>query len=86
MSRLVSIAALVLSLALTSAPTAWADTQPVGGCPNTFDLHRAADHDEHHEHKHVGTATDHNGDGWICVKHLANGKIHVHVDNNAAVP
>jgi hypothetical protein len=42
----------------------------------------AMEHDEH-EHQHVGTEADLNGDVWICMKHLTpTEKIHLHVDNN----
>jgi hypothetical protein len=56
-----------------------------GGCPDGFELHPAMDHDGDHEqpHHHIGTDTDLNGDGQICVKHLSD-TIHVHIDNNAA--
>ncbi len=58
---------------------------PVGTCPTPFQLQPAHDHNDEadYPHKHVGTDTDKNGDGWICVKHVGKGdKIHVHTDNN----
>ena len=43
----------------------------------------AMEHDGEHMHQHVGTDTDFNGDGWICVKMVSvDSNIHVHVDNN----
>ena len=86
MSKSFWIALLVLFLSLTSATNIWADTPLKGGCPGTFELHSAEPHDHHHGHKHVGTSTDLNGDGWICVKHVASDGVHVHIDNNAALP
>jgi len=42
----------------------------------------AMEHDMHH-HQHVGTDTDLNGDGFICMKPVTlDENIHVHVDNN----
>lgn len=87
MSKPIFATVLVLLLSLTSVVSAGASTPVKGGCPDGFALHAAHDHDEHHGHKHVGTDTDHNGDGLICAKHVsAGGDVHVHVDNNAALP
>ena len=86
MSKPVLVAGLALFLALTNVTSTWADPLPVGRCPDQFELHLAADHDDHHSHHHAGTDTDRNGDGWICVKHVgADDQIHVHTDNNAAL-
>ena len=73
---------VVLALIVPAATVAAAD--PVGSCPPGFVLHPAMQHDHEPGHRHVGTDTDHNGDGWICVKHvtLKNGtEVHVHIDN-----
>jgi hypothetical protein len=62
--------------------TAFAADEPAGGCAPGFTLEMAMDHDDHH-HRHVGTDSDKNGDGYICMKPATpSGKIHVHVDNN----
>jgi hypothetical protein len=83
MPKLVWIAVIVLILAVPTATSTQASTHPIGDCPDQFALHPAPDHDDHHGHQHVGTATDRNGDGWICAKHIsADGHIHVHTDNN----
>ena len=87
MPKLIWTALLVLFLTVTSVASTLASTPLKGGCPDGFALHAAHDHDEHHGHQHVGTDTDRNGDGWICAKHVSDeGDIHVHIDNNAAVP
>ncbi len=74
---------MLLSFGITS--TVLADHgEPIKGCPNpTFELHHAPDHDEGHEghHRHIGSNTDRNGDGYICVKHISTDK-HLHIDNN----
>jgi hypothetical protein len=72
---------LVMLLALFVVPAALAEDEPAGSCPTGFHLEMAMDHDEHH-HQHVGSDTDVNGDGFICMKHVTpDEKIHVHVDN-----
>lgn len=87
MSKLFLTILLALFLTVTSVANTWASTPLKGGCPGGFTLHAAHDHDEHHGHKHVGSDTDRNGDGWICVKPVSHkGNIHVHIDNNAAMP
>jgi hypothetical protein len=80
---------ILLSVLLTYAPaTAQAEPPKLGACPPSFDhWHRvdANGHDEtgHGEHKHVGSDADHNGDGWLCAKHVGPaGTIHVHIDNS----
>jgi hypothetical protein len=56
--------------------------EPIGSCAPGFTLMMAMEHDEH-EHQHVGTDADLNGDGWICMKHVTPvEKLHLHVDNN----
>ena len=51
-------------------------------CPLGFTLEEVMPH-ENHEHQHVGTSADQNGDGFICVKHVTpDESIHVHIDNN----
>ena len=72
---------LAALLAVLIVPAALAD-EPAGSCPTGFTLEMAMDHDAHH-HQHVGTDTDLNGDGFICMKHVTpDESIHVHVDNN----
>ena len=72
---------LIMLLTALSRP-ALAQSEPIAGCPNGFELHQANDHHDMDIHNHVGTSTDQNGDGWICVKHVSpNGSIHVHIDN-----
>ena len=71
----------MLLLAALSVP-AFAQSDPIAGCPNGFHLHEAGHHHDGQTHFHVGTAADQNGDGWICAKHVsADGSIHVHIDN-----
>ena len=73
---------LVILLAQFSAVAVFAAGEPIGSCAPGFTLMMAMDHDVHH-HQHVGTDTDLNGDGWICMKHVSPlEKIHLHVDNN----
>lgn len=87
MKKLFPIMLLVLSLSLVAVAVAAANGDPVGGCPDGFQLHEAMQHDDHHGHHHVGTDTDRNGDGWICEKHVSvNGNIHVHIDNKVPLP
>ena len=71
---------LVLLLLQFAVPVAFAAGEPAGSCAPGFTLMMAMEHDEHH-HQHVGTDTDLNGDGFICMKH-ATETIHLHVDNN----
>lgn len=76
---------ILLTAALFGLGLALAQTAPSeGACPNGFHLHDASEGHEHgdHGHRHVGTAVDRNGDGWICVEHVSkDGSIHVHIDN-----
>lgn len=89
MHRLLLVVALVsmLALAITGSALAHDGHTPVGGCPDGFMLHDSYDMpgmtmDGHH---HVGVDTDHNGDGFICMKHVGHdGNNHVHTDNNAS--
>lgn len=56
---------------------------PVAGCAPPFELHDVKDHDNHHgeQHRHIGSDTDLNLDGYLCVKHISADK-HLHRDNN----
>ena len=83
MSKVIRILLVTSFLAMFMVTTVSAEGEPVGGCATGFTLHMAADHDDHHgHHVHVGSDTDLNGDGYICVKPITpNGTIHVHVDN-----
>ena len=73
---------LVVLLSQFAVSTVFAAGGPAGGCPSDFKLEMAMKHDNH-QHQHVGTAADQNGDGYICMKAVTpSGKIHVHVDNN----
>lgn len=73
---------LVILLSQFAVINVLAAGEPVGSCAPGFELMMAMEHDEHH-HQHVGTDTDLNGDGWICMKHVTPvEKIHLHVDNN----
>ena len=79
------ILGLLILMLTTVAITAVSAADPVGRCPDGFELHLATDHDDHHEHHHVGTHADRNGDGWICVSHVGSAETnHVHTDNNAS--
>lgn len=75
-----------ISIALADAPILVQENgEPIGGCPLPFELHHAVDHDHDHggEHHHIGTDTDKNLDGWICVNPSGkDNKNHVHIDNN----
>lgn len=86
MKKTLLIFTLVTILALLLAGTALAGKNggPAGGCPDNFDLHQVEDHDhEAHEHHHIGSDVDRNGDGYLCVKHVGAGENnHVHKDNN----
>jgi len=72
---------LVLLLAAVVVPAALAEEEPAGSCPTGFHLDMVMDHDEHH-HQHVGSDTDMNNDGFLCMKHVTPDEtIHVHIDN-----
>ena len=86
-----TIAAVTLALSI-GIPTVLADMpilaqehgDPVGGCPPPFEMHHAVNHNHEHsgDHHHIGTDTDKNQDGWICIKPSGkNNKNHVHIDN-----
>ena len=81
---LTSLMLVVLLLQVFSAAVYAEPGAPIGSCPPPdFERHMAMDHDGDHMHQHVGTDTDLNGDGWICVKKVSvDSNIHVHVDNN----
>jgi len=86
MKRLLLIFLVSLMLVLSVVGSASADGNPVGGCPDSFELHMVMPHEDHGHH-HVGTDTDLNGDGWICAKVVgANETNHVHIDNNMPLP
>ena len=73
---------LVILLSQFAVVTVFAADEPIGSCAPGFTLMMAMDHDEHH-HQHVGTDTDLNGDGWICMKHVTPDEmVHLQVDNN----
>jgi hypothetical protein len=80
--------AVLLSLIIPASAFASHGGSPAGGCPDGFHLHDMIDHDEDHEgeHVHVGSDADQNGDGFLCVKHVGDGGIHVHIDNNVPLP
>lgn len=84
MKRLFTGLTLVMLLSLGIAPAASAEySAQVAGCPKPFHLHHLEDDDAGHEgsHRHIGSNTDRNGDGYICVKHISPDK-HLHIDNN----
>jgi hypothetical protein len=73
---------LVILLSQFAVVSVLAAGEPIGSCAPGFTLMMAMEHDEH-EHQHVGTDADLNGDGWICMKHVTPvEKLHLHVDNN----
>ena len=73
---------LVMFLSQFAVSTVFAAGEPTGGCAPGFTLEMAMEHDNHH-HQHVGTDTDLNGDGYICMMPVTPvEKVHVHVDNN----
>ena len=75
---------LVLVLVLTPLGTSVAFAANGSACPEGFQLEMAMHHDDHeHQHRHVGTSADKNGDGFICMKPITpDGSIHVHIDNS----
>lgn len=94
MKKLSAVLLIAMLLSLLLAYTAYADEvgDPIGRCPDRFTLHHAAHHDEHHmdgdgNHLHVGSDTDLNSDGWICMKHVSIDEgVHLHVDNVVPLP
>ena len=73
---------LVVLLSQFAVATVFAAGESAGSCAPGFTLMTAMEEDEHH-HQHVGTATDLNADGYICMMPITpDGKIHVHLDNN----
>ena len=86
MKKKLTVLVLVMLLALLSVMPVLAQEHALaGGCPDGFELHNVMHHDDHgeHEHHHIGNDKDHNGDGYLCVKHVGkNGNNHVHIDNN----
>jgi hypothetical protein len=83
MKKLLIVLMLVLLLSITVVFVALAhEGEPINGCPNpSFELHHIEDHEHEGEHRHIGSDTDRNGDGYICVKHISPDK-HLHIDNN----
>jgi len=80
--KLVSTLMLVMLISQFAVPTVFAAGEPTGSCAPGFTLEMAMEHDMHH-HQHIGTDTDLNGDGYICMQHLTpDEQIHVHIDNN----
>jgi hypothetical protein len=80
--KLIFTLLLVMFLSQFAVPNVFAAGEPVGSCAPGFTLMMAMEHDEHHHH-HVGTDTDVNADGYICMKPITpDGIIHVHMDNN----
>lgn len=80
--KLVFALILVTLLSQFAVSAAFAAAEPAGSCAPGFTLMMAIEHDGHH-HQHVGTDTDLNADGYICMRPVTpDGKIHVHVDNN----
>ena len=86
MKKVTYLILLVALLSLTVATIAYAEgNEPVGNCPDGWNLHMPMNHGNHgdHSHQHVGNDSDQNGDGYVCGKHVGkDGKIHVHTDNN----
>jgi hypothetical protein len=80
--KLIFTLLLVMFLSQFAVPTVFAASEPIGSCAPGFTLEMVMEHNDH-LHQHVGTDTDKNGDGYICMKPVTpSGKIHVHVDNN----
>jgi hypothetical protein len=80
--KLIFTLLLVMFLSQFEVSTVFAAGEPTGNCAPGFTLEMAMEHDNH-QHQHVGTDADKNGDGYICMKPVTpSGKIHVHVDNN----
>jgi len=80
--KLIFALLLVVLLSQFAVLTVFAAGEPVGSCASGFTRMMAMEHDEHH-HQHVGTATDLNADGYICMMPVTpDGKVHVLVDNN----
>lgn len=86
---LMALAGLMITLTIIGSASvirASAESEPEGACPNSFELHMVMPHSDH-GHRHVGTDTDLNGDGWLCAKVVGANEInHVHVDNNLPLP
>lgn len=73
---------LVMLISQFAVPVVLAAGEPTDSCAPGFTMELAMEHDMHH-HQHVGTDTDLNGDGFICMKPVTlDEKIHVHTDNN----
>lgn len=80
--KIVFAVIVIIVLSAFTVPAALAEEEPAGSCPTGFHLEMVMDHDEHHHH-HVGSDTDMNGDGFLCMKHVTpDEKVHVHIDNS----
>ncbi len=84
MRKIAAILGLVLALALSLPSAAKAASTPVAGCPAGFTLMTVMVCDQM-MHSMVGTLTDHNGDGYLCMS-AATSTIHVHIDNTVPLP
>lgn len=71
------LTALVLVFTLVSPVLA--ASQAPSACPTGFELHEIGDHMDHPDH-HIGVTEDLNGNGFLCMKMVANG-LHVHADD-----
>ncbi len=79
--RAVLLAAVLIG---TLAASAFAQSEPIAGCPDGFHLHQVGEQHDGEDHFHIGTSADQNGDGWICAMHVSvDGSNHVHIDNRA---
>lgn len=67
-----------------AAPASASPGDPLGSCPQPFDLNPFMEHSGEHMHEHIGVDRDLNGDGYICMKMLPND-LHLHVDNSKPV-
>jgi hypothetical protein len=78
---------LVAVLALGITPAVFAQPEPVAGCLDNFELMMVMDHPgDSMGDMHIGTSADQNGDGYVCMQHVADGKFHVHIDNTIPLP
>ncbi len=82
---LLAVMIVVLLLPFTAASVFAHEGEPLGGCPDVFELHHMMDHGDPTDpmHNHIGSDADLNDDGYLCMKHVGlNGSNHLHVDNN----
>jgi hypothetical protein len=78
LTLLLVVALLTFALA-SQALAAGNMSDPIGSCPNRFEIMAFMDHADHPYH--IGVTVDLNGDGWICMRHLSP-TLHLHVDNS----